>query len=130
MNESRLIFLGLPWPKFLYTPIGIFLVFRNQGYNFAELFVLNTFKASQRLFVQIFTFPFLYFLNHTSHMNQFSLITYTIGLALIMWTNIQFFNKISTTKAILLSILSHLIFLVCFFIVLLTILALTGKIPD
>jgi len=110
--------------------IGTFLVFKNQGYNYFEFFVLNTFKASQRLFVQILTFPILYLLNHTSYMHQFSIATYLIGLVLIFWTNIQFFNKMSKTKAFFLSVLSHLIFLVCFLIVLTIALLLTGRFSD
>jgi hypothetical protein len=113
----------------LYT-IGTCAVFRNQGYNFIEFFVLNTFKASQRLFVQILTFPILLYLNKTDHMQLFSSFTYLVGLILIFWTNVQFFNKISKTKAILLSILSHIIFLFCFFIVLTVILLLTGNYSD
>lgn len=62
----------------LYT-IGTYTVFRNQGYNFVELFVLNTFKASQRLFVQILTFPILLYLNKTDHMQLFSSFTYIIA---------------------------------------------------
>lgn len=110
----------------LYT-IGTYTVFRKQGYNFIEFFVLNTFKASQRLFVQILTFPILLYLNKTDHMQVFSTFTYTIGLILIFWTNIQFFDKISTVKAFLLSILSHIIFLISFFIILTIIFLLSGR---
>jgi len=110
----------------LYT-IGTYAVFRNQGYNFIEFFVLNTFKASQRLFVQILTFPILLYLNKTDHMQLFSSFTYFVGLVLIFWTNIQFFNKISTGKAFLLSILSHIIFLISFFIILTIILLISGR---
>ncbi|MCR4029259.1 MULTISPECIES: DUF3667 domain-containing protein [Flavobacterium] len=110
----------------LYT-IGTYIVFKNQGYNFFEYFVLNTFKASQRLFVQILTFPILYALNGTLYMPKFSLVTYLIGLFLVFWTNVQFFNKMSRTKAILLSLLSHVIFLFCFTIILIVILLLTGN---
>ncbi|PBJ15656.1 DUF3667 domain-containing protein [Flavobacterium sp. ACN6] len=113
----------------LYT-IGTFIVFRNQGYNFVELFVLNTFKASQRLFVQIITFPILFYLNNTNHLQQFSFVTYLIGMILIFWTNIQFFNKLSKTKAFFLSLLSHIIFLICIFFITGIILLLTGKFSD
>lgn len=113
----------------LYT-IGTYTVFKKQGYNFFEFFVLNTFKASQRLFVQILTFPILLYLNGTPHIHKFSNATYLIGLILIFWTNIQFFNKISKTKAFFLSILSHLIFLTCFCIVIGIILAILGKLPN
>ncbi|MDR7371643.1 DUF3667 domain-containing protein [Flavobacterium aquidurense] len=110
--------------------IGTFIVFRKQGYNFFEFFVLNTFKASQRLFVQILTFPILLYLNSINHAEKFSTITYLIGIILTFWTNIQFFNKISKTKAFFLSILSHIIFLTFFLIIVAIVLVLTGKIAD
>ncbi|KAF2337178.1 DUF3667 domain-containing protein [Flavobacterium daemonense] len=112
----------------IYT-IGTYIVFRKQGYNFVEFFVLNTFKASQRLFVQILTFPILFYLNGTPAIQKFSSVTYFIGLVLIFWTNIQFFNKISIVKAFFLSILSHIIFLICFFIIAAIVLAIMGKMP-
>jgi len=113
----------------LYT-IGTYTVFRNQGYNFVEFFVLNTFKASQRLFVQILTFPLLFYFNNIHHLQQFSFVTYVIGILLIFWTNIQFFNKITKTRAFFLSILSHILFLICFLVVLSIILLFTGKFSD
>ena len=112
----------------IYT-IGTYIVFRKQGYNFVELFVLNTFKAAQRLFVQILTFPFLIYLNNTHHAERFSSITYTIGLVLIFWTNIQFFNNMSKARAFFLTILSHIIFLICFLILFFIVLAIMGKLP-
>jgi hypothetical protein len=112
----------------IYT-MGTYIVFRKQGYNFFELFVLNTFKASQRLFIQILAFPILLYLNSKHHAEKFSSITYLLGIILILWTNIQFFNRMSRTKAFFLTILSHLIFLVVFTIILVIILALLGKLP-
>jgi hypothetical protein len=112
----------------IYT-MGTYIVFRKQGYNFFELFVLNTFKASQRLSVQILAFPILLYLNSKHHAEKFSSITYLLGIILILWTNIQFFNRMSRTKAFFLTILSHLIFLVVFTIILVIILALLGKLP-
>lgn len=112
----------------IYT-IGTYIVFRKQGYNFFELFVLNTFKASQRLFIQILTFPILLYLNSTHHAEKFSSITYLLGIVLIFWTNIQFFNKMSRTRAFFLTIVSHLIFLITFIIVILLVLAFLGKLP-
>jgi len=113
----------------IYT-IGTYIVFRKQGYNFFELFVLNTFKASQRLFVQILTFPILLYLNSVHHAERFSTLTYVIGILLTFWTNIQFFNKISKTKAFFLTLLSHIIFLVCFLLLVAIVLILTGKMPN
>ncbi|MEN2488846.1 DUF3667 domain-containing protein [Flavobacterium sp. B11] len=110
----------------IYT-IGTYLVFRKQGYNFVELFVLNTFKAAQRISVQLITMPVLIFLNHTSHIAQYNNVMYVIGIILIFWTNIQFFNKMSKIKAFFLTLLSHLIFLICFFLITAIVLLLFGK---
>lgn len=107
--------------------IGTYIVFRKQGYNFVEYFVLNTFKAAQRLFLQILVFPLIFYFNGTAHIQTLVNITYLLGVVLTFWTNIQFFNKISKTKAFFLSILSHLIFLVCFLIVVCLALVLTGR---
>ncbi|GAA3756556.1 DUF3667 domain-containing protein [Flavobacterium ginsengiterrae] len=111
----------------IYT-IGTYVCFRKQGYNFVEYFVLNTFKASQRLLIQITAFPFLYYYNGTPKINTVLNVVYVMGLILIFWTNIQFFNKIPRIKVILLSVLSHIIFLICFMVLLILFFTLTGKI--
>ncbi|MCD0469710.1 DUF3667 domain-containing protein [Flavobacterium sp. JAS] len=108
--------------------IGTYIAFRNQGYNFVEYFVLNTFKAAQRLFLQILMFPFILYFNGTSHILILTKIIYILSIVLIFWTNIQFFNKITKTRAFFLSILSHLIFLVCFLIIASLLLLITGRI--
>ncbi|WP_286968592.1 DUF3667 domain-containing protein [Flavobacterium sp. UBA4854] len=110
----------------IYT-FGTFIVFRKQGYNFVELFVLNTFKAAQRISVQLLTIPIMIYLNQTSHIQQYTYAMYILGVILIFWTNIEFFNKISKIKVLLLSILSHIIFLICFIILLAIIFKVTGK---
>ncbi|MBS7233691.1 DUF3667 domain-containing protein [Flavobacterium psychroterrae] len=54
------------WITILTIPLftlGTFICFRNQGYNFVEYFVLNTYKASQKLCIQIFSFPLIYYFN-------------------------------------------------------------------
>lgn len=104
--------------------IGTYIAFRKQGYNFVEYFVLNTFKASQRIFAQIVMFPILVYSNSTAHLQMFSNLTYVVGMLLIFWTNIQFFNKISKTKVFFLTVLSHIIFLICFFLIFFIILAI------
>lgn len=110
--------------------VGTYIAFRKQGYNFFEYFVLNTFKASQRLFIQILIFPLLMYFDGTTDIQKFLNLTYVFGVILIFWTNIQFFNKISKTKAFTLSILSHIIFLICIVTVIAIVLALTGRLTD
>jgi hypothetical protein len=94
----------------LYT-IGTSIAFRKQGYNLVEYFILNTFKASQKLFVHIALFPLLYLFNGTPKMKILSLVFYLIDVVFIYWTNAQFFNKLSLKKSFLLTLLSQLIFL-------------------
>lgn len=109
------------WATLLNIPlftVGTAIAFRKQGYNFIEYFVFNAFKASQKLFVRIAAFPVLYYFNETPHIKTVVWIFYVTDLVLIFWTNIQFFNKLSPAKAFLLSVLSHIIFLVCFIVML------------
>jgi len=106
------------WTILLLIPfytIGTSIVFRKQGYNLVEYFILNTYKASQKLFLHIALFPVLYYFNGTSKMGTLSLILYLIDIVLIYWTNAQFFNKLSLKKSLLLTLLSQLIFLTCLF---------------
>jgi hypothetical protein len=111
----------------MYT-IGTYICFRKQGFNWIELFILNTYKGSQRLIAHIVLFPLLYYYNGTPTLKTISAIIYCIDIFLIFWTNIQFFNKLSTAKALLLSILSHLIFLIVFTsIVVIVLLSIEGK---
>lgn len=100
----------------LYT-IGTSIAFRKQGYNVVEYFIMNTFKASQKLFVHIALFPLLYLFNGTPKMKILSLIIYLIDVVFIYWTNAQFFNKMSLKKSFLLTLLSQLIFLSCLFLI-------------
>ncbi|RZJ49596.1 MAG: DUF3667 domain-containing protein, partial [Flavobacterium sp.] len=86
--------------------LGTYICFRKQGYNFVEYFVLNTFKASQKLFVSILLFPLLYYFDGTSKITIVINSIYLFDIGLIFWTNIQFFNKMPKAKVFWLSILS------------------------
>lgn len=110
----------------LYT-LGTYASFKNQGYNYIEYFVLNTFKASQRLILHIVTFPILYHFNGTPTIKAFISVLYAIDIILIYWTNFQFFDRLSKIKVLALTILSHLIFLMTLIFVLTIIILLVGE---
>lgn len=112
MHFSWITLASIPF----YT-LGTFICFRNQGYNFIEYFILNTFKASQRLFVHIATFPALVYYSGTSHMKTMLAVFYLIDILLGFITNVQFFNRLPIGKTILRSIGSHLIFLCSIFVI-------------
>lgn len=109
----------------IYT-LGTFVSFRKQGYNYIEYFILNTYKASQRLILHIVTFPILVYFNATPTIKTVMAMLYVSDIILIYWTNFQFFNKLSKAKVLALSILSHLIFLVVFTAVFTAIVLLFG----
>lgn len=104
----------------IYT-LGTYVAFRNQGYNYVEYFVLNTFKASQRLFLHILIFPLLYYYNGTQSLHTLVLCLYIIDVALIYWVNFQFFERLNGFEVLVRSIFSHLIFVSSLFVVLILI---------
>ncbi|WP_081871759.1 DUF3667 domain-containing protein [Chryseobacterium sp. FH1] len=95
----------------LYTA-GTFLCFYNRGYNFVEYLILNTFKAGQRLIVQLAFLPFIFVLKHSMSIGTIMLFIYLVDLGLNFWTNIQFFNQMKMGNVIIRSILSHIIMLI------------------
>lgn len=101
----------------IYT-LGTSICFKNQNYNFIEYFILNVFKACQRLFLNIAFIPILLFFFESKTNNITTLVTYTISLLLGFWTNIQFFQNLPKKKIIWLSFLSHLIFLLFLLVIL------------
>ncbi|MEO8535276.1 MAG: DUF3667 domain-containing protein [Flavobacterium sp.] len=104
------------WITILSIPfftLGTYICFKKQGYNFVEYFVLNTYKASQKIFAQIVFFPLIYYYDGKPELQKLLFFLYFVDIILNFWTNIQFFNKISPAKAFFLSILSQIIFWTC-----------------
>ncbi|MCK6608261.1 MAG: DUF3667 domain-containing protein [Flavobacterium sp.] len=99
--------------------IASYLVFRRQGYNFIEHFVLNTYMASQRLLLRIAIFPITKYYTESNYNKLFVDILMLLDIVLIFWSYITFFNNLSRIKAFLYSIFSYLLFLVIFVILLL-----------
>ena len=99
--------------------LASYLVFRKQGYNFIEHFVLNAYMASQRLILRIAIFPITKYFTESSYNKLFVDILMLMDIVLIFWTYITFFNNLSKIKAFLYSIYSYVFFLAIFFILLL-----------
>jgi len=94
--------------------IGTQLCFHRQGYNFTELFILNTFKASQRLFLHIATIPILIYSDEMMLKNMVGIL-YLTDTILSVFTDQQFFDRMPTWKTIFLSLASQLVFLIIVF---------------
>lgn len=101
--------------------IASYLVFRKQGYNFVEHFVLNTYMASQRLILRIIIFPITKYYTESDYNKLFVDILMLMDIVLVFWSYITFFNNLSKIKAFLYSIYSYVLFLAIFFILLLLI---------
>jgi len=104
----------------LFVPIysiASFIVFRKQQYNFIEQVYLNTFLGSQRIFLHLLLFPLLVIYNGTVQLKIVMDVNIFLDVMLLVLSYAQFFDKLTKGKAILLSILSYVIFLVFFFII-------------
>lgn len=98
----------------LYT-LGTFVCFHKQGYNFVEYLILNTFKAGQRMIVQIIFLPFIFLIKHSLSISTITTIIYLIDLGFNFWTNVEFFNTLKPIDVILRSVLSHIILIILMF---------------
>lgn len=101
------------WLTLLSIPlhtIGTAICFRKQGYNFIEYFVLNTYKASQKLYIAILFIPIHYYYSGTPATQTVTKTILFIDFFMYLWTNIQFFNHLSKIKTLFLTLLTHLIF--------------------
>lgn len=91
---------------------GSFIAFRKQGYNFIEHLVLNAFLSAQRLTFHIAVFPLLYAFSGTPASSTLNNVLRLIDLLLTLWVCSQFFTRLSKTKAILLTLLAYLMYMI------------------
>lgn len=110
-NYSLATLLSIP----IYS-IASFIVFRKQHYNFIEHVYLNTFLGSQRIFLHLLIFPSFVIYNGTAKLKIVMDVNIFLDAMLLVWSYAQFFNKLTKGKAILLSVISYVIFLVLFFV--------------
>ena len=90
--------------------LASYVVFLKQKYNFIEHFYLNTFLGSQRIILRIVTFPLFAIFNGTPQLHIVMDASIVVDVLLLLWGYTQFFNKLTKTKALLLSLLSYAIF--------------------
>jgi hypothetical protein len=110
-NYSLATLLSIP----IYS-IASFIVFRKQHYNFIEQVYLNTFLGSQRIFLHLLIFPLFVIYNGTAQLKIVMDVNLFLDAMLLVWSYAQFFNILTKGKAILLSVISYVIFLVLFFV--------------
>ena len=90
--------------------LASYIVFKKQNYNYIEHLYLNTFLGSQRIFLRIITFPLFAVYNGTPQLHIVMDVSIVADVLLLLWSYTQFFNKLTKTKALLLSLLSYAIF--------------------
>lgn len=98
--------------------LGTMITFREKEYNFWEYFILETFKVAQRLVVHILFLPVIYFFNDLRIARVILYLLMIIDVALLIWTNIQFFNQKTKLQVALLSFFSYLIYIIQIVIIL------------
>jgi hypothetical protein len=97
--------------------LSSYLIFKKQGYNYIENFILNAYIAGQKLVVMLITFPVVLYTTGTPASKYVSGIIALADIVLVIWVYTKFFNKLSTVKAILLSILSYILFYILLVII-------------
>lgn len=124
------IFEHYYWFVFITIPLismGTALAFRKKSeYNFYEIFILEAFKASQRLIVHILFLPVLYFFNSTKSVENITNLLMIIDFGLILWTNLQFFNKLSWTNVLIRSLIGYVVYFLMVLLLALVLLLLLG----
>ncbi|RZJ75627.1 MAG: DUF3667 domain-containing protein [Flavobacterium sp.] len=84
-----------------------FVIFKKQGYNFTEHFILNSFYSTQKLWIRIITLPILYFISAGKPIVMQCLLI--VDLLLMFWCYSEFFVNISRLKVLALSVAATLI---------------------
>lgn len=85
--------------------------FKKIGYNFWEYFIFEALKVSQRLIVHILFLPIILLFDDPAATGFIIKLLMVIDLALIFWTNLQFFNRLPKFKVFYLTIFSYLLYL-------------------
>lgn len=95
----------------LIATVTSYYVFRKQGYNLVEHFILNAFYASLVLVVTLLTFPLLYLFSagEKENLNNYLMITQQFHFILMCWCYIQFFNKMPKLKTFGRTVLTYFI---------------------
>ncbi|SHL96397.1 Protein of unknown function [Chryseobacterium carnipullorum] len=118
------------WFVFITIPLislATALAFRKKSeYNFYEIFILESFKASQRLIVHILFLPVLYFFNSTKSVQNITSLLMIIDFGLILWTNLQFFNKLSWTNVLIRSLIGYVVYFLMVLLLAVVLLLLLG----
>ena len=105
--------------EFLLLPILSFftyIFFKSSGYNYAEMFILNTYLSAQRQLVNLIFILFIYFFPSNSvFINYISLAV--LGIFFI-WFYIDFFRSQKRSAVIFKSVIILLLFYTCILIIL------------
>lgn len=107
--------------------LGSYICFRKQGYNISELLILNFFKAAQRLTIAIIAFPLTLYYSNSAFKVTVADSIFLAAVIFTIWTDIQFFNKLTRVRAAILSLISQLIFLFTFVLLLFIVLLILNS---
>ena len=104
-NQTYFILILVP-----FFSLASYFAFIKSKYNYFEHLILNIYITGQQMFIY-FLFSFIY--DRDSYLVLLPLL---LGMGYNFWTYIQFFNKKSTVKKVLLILLTYIIFISQIFI--------------
>lgn len=118
------------WYVFFTIPVFAFatkIAFHVKKYNFSELIIFEAFKSTQRLLIHILFLPLFYILaSNPKLITVTNYVLILIDLALILWTNIQFFNHKKRVVVLGSTFFAYLIYIVCIFTLLVLIIVISN----
>jgi hypothetical protein len=94
----------------LSATISSYLIFKKQGFNLVEHFVLNTYYMGLLMVIALFLLPVLYLSQKKGHESAiiYTVISQLIYFGLMYWCYAQFFNKLAKLKLLGLTALNFL----------------------
>ncbi|MDB5120104.1 MAG: hypothetical protein JWN56_1322 [Sphingobacteriales bacterium] len=93
------------------TTIASYSIFKKQGFNLAEHLVLNTFYRGLTLIFGLVLLPLQYIIycnSGTEGLKYYALISQLLDFGLMYWCYAQFFNKLTKTRTLGLTVLTYL----------------------
>jgi hypothetical protein len=114
VNVTRWMTDHLAYTSFIMiigATISTYFLFKKEGYNWAEHFVLNTFLVGLILVTSLMLLPVLYILklNGGRGLQNYAIFSQYLIFILVFWCYAQFFTRLSLLQKVVRTVLSFII---------------------
>jgi hypothetical protein len=103
-HYTWIILLSIPFFTF-----SSYILFKKQGYNLVEHFILNCFIAAQRMIFKIAFLLFFEIFLRNHNIVEYAAFLFAMDLIFIFWSYYTFFNKMNKLKLLVLTLISSIL---------------------